>query len=161
MSESTVIRVADLDNPRDAEAILALTEAYAQDLMGGGKGLSEHARQQLIPALRQHPSTFTLLACQQDDVVGAALCFLGFSSFAGAPTVNVHDLSVLPDWRGKGIGRRLLEAVAEAGRACGASKLILEVRPDNRRARALYRAAGFKTARLGGQPYLMMEKALK
>ena len=112
MSESTVIRVADLDNPRDAEAILALTEAYAQDPMGGGKGLSEHARQQLIPALRQHPSTFTLLACQQDDVVGAALCFLGFSSFAGAPTVNVRDLSVLPDWRGKGIGRRLLEAVA-------------------------------------------------
>ncbi len=54
MSESTVIRVADLDNPRDAEAILALTEAYAQDPMGGGKGLSEQARQQLIPALRQH-----------------------------------------------------------------------------------------------------------
>jgi len=39
------------------------------------------------------------------------VCFRGFSTFAAAPLINVHDLAVVPGFRGQGIGRRLLEAV--------------------------------------------------
>ena len=47
----------------------------------------------------------------RDNPVGAAVCFIGFSTFAAKPLINIHDFVVLPAARGKGVGRRLLEAV--------------------------------------------------
>ena len=57
--------------------------------------------------------------------VGIATCFRGFSTFYARPTIYVHDLSVLPEQRGGGIGRRLLEAVAARARLLVCCKLTL------------------------------------
>jgi ribosomal protein S18 acetylase RimI-like enzyme len=53
---------------------------------------------------------------------------------------------VLPDHRGKGIGRALLENVARRARKRGCVKVTLEVRENNTRARRVYEAAGFRHA---------------
>ena len=82
------------------------------------------------------------------------------SSFAARPSVNLHDLAVLPGQRGLGVGRRLLEAVADAARRRDACKVTLEVRPDNDVGRHLYADVGFELSALCGQAYLMMEKPL-
>ena len=50
---------------------------------------------------------------------------------------------VLPEFRGRGGGRALLQAALEHARASGAHKVELEVWPDNARAVALYASAGF------------------
>jgi RimJ/RimL family protein N-acetyltransferase len=52
-------------------------------------------------------------------------------------------MAILPEFRGRGAGRQLLEAAIEHARGTGAHKLELEVWPDNGRAIALYVAAGF------------------
>jgi ribosomal protein S18 acetylase RimI-like enzyme len=78
--------------------------------------------------------------------VGLAVCFLGFSTFAARPLINIHDLAVLPEYRGRGIGRRLLERVEAKGHALGCAKLTLEVRADNHRAQRLYQQVGFGDA---------------
>ncbi len=47
------VRPADFDRPRDAEAVMALLNAYAADPMGSGEPLLEDTLNRLVPALRQ------------------------------------------------------------------------------------------------------------
>ena len=128
------------------QAIIELIDAYAADPMGNGKPLSADVRAALIPGLQQHPTTLIFLAYQGSHAVGIAVCFVGFSTFAARPLVNIHDLAVLPDFRGRGVGRQLLEAVECKARAQGCCKLTLETQENNRRARRIYQAAGFAQA---------------
>jgi GNAT superfamily N-acetyltransferase len=52
-------------------------------------------------------------------------------------------MALLEGWRGQGIGRRLLDEGVAWARSSGAHKMALEAWPDNDRALALYRRAGF------------------
>lgn len=60
-----------------------------------------------------------------------------------APGVLSLGMALLPEGRGRGGGRALLEAVVEHARACGAHKIDFEIWPTNARAIALYASAGF------------------
>ena len=50
--------------------------------------------------------------------------------------------AVMPEWRRRGIGRRLLDACVERARARGVRRMVLEMR-DGNPAGGVYRAAGF------------------
>lgn len=134
---------ADLDRPEHQAAVLAMVDAYSRDAMGDGAPLSPEARERLIPGLRQHPTTLVFLAYDADTPIGVAVCFLGFSTFAAKPLVNLHDVAVLPTHRGRGVGHALLAAVEAKARALGCCKLTLEVLDQNHRALRTYTAAGF------------------
>jgi ribosomal protein S18 acetylase RimI-like enzyme len=143
------IRQADLADPRDAEALVRVLDAYARDPMGGGTPLAVETRRRLPHLLREHPTTVALLAWSGDEAVGLAVCFVGISTFAARPLLNIHDLAVVPAYRGRGVGRALLEAAAEAARARGCCKLTLEVQDTNHRARAVYARFGFEDFVIG------------
>ena len=162
MSAVVRLRHADLHCRDDASALLRLLDAYAADPMGDGEGLSAETRSCLIPALRRVPGAMALLAFADDEPAGAAVCFTGFSTFRARGLINVHDLVVLPRWRGQGIGRRLIRGVESVARARGYCKVTLEVRADNAAALALYRRLGFGAGASGGEPaqYLFLEKRL-
>lgn len=140
---SCVISEADLDNPVHAAGVLQCLEAYAADSMGLGQGLRAEVRARLLSDLKVLPQKLVLLAQLQGAVVGVAICFGSYSTFAAKPRLNVHDLSVLPEQRGQGIGRQLLRAVLDRARAGGCCGVTLEVRQDNAAAQALYRSLGF------------------
>jgi GNAT superfamily N-acetyltransferase len=143
-SSSTVrITEADLNQPRHQQALLAMIDAYAQDPMAEGKPLDADVRERLISGLREHPTTLAFLAFEGDAPVGVAVCFIGFSTFAAKPLVNIHDFAVVPSHRGRGISRQLLEAVEEKARKLGCCKITLEVLENNTRARGVYAAGGF------------------
>lgn len=57
---------------------------------------------------------------------------------------HLLNLSVAGPWQRRGIGRELLAFAMKLARDGEAGKILLEVRPSNRPARALYAAAGFK-----------------
>ncbi|MFO1500859.1 MAG: GNAT family N-acetyltransferase [Verrucomicrobiota bacterium] len=149
---------ANLRRPEHQAAVLALVDAYSQDAMGDAKPLSAEARDRLIPGLLAHPTTLIFLAYLEDQPIGIAVCFRGFSTFAAQQLINIHDLNVLPPHRGKGIGQRLLNAVEARARADGCCKLSLEVQENNHRARRAYAAAGFTqdhhTSEAGGALFL-------
>jgi len=138
---------ADLDDPAHRRAILALTRDYARDPMGNGADLPDDVQAVLVERLRAHPTTLVFLAFDDGAPVGIATCFLGFSTFAARPLVNVHDLHVSQTHRRRGVGRALLAAVETEARALGCCKLTLEVQEGNHTARALYQSYGFE----GGQ----------
>jgi len=135
---------ADLSLAEHQEAVLAMVDAYSRDAMGNGKPLDHDVRKRLIPGLQKHPTTLIFLAFDGVQPIGAAVCFIGFSSFAAKPIINIHDFVVLPTSRGKGIGRRLLEAVEAKARELGCCKLTLEVMDKNHQAVRMYQAAGFE-----------------
>jgi GNAT superfamily N-acetyltransferase len=134
---------ADLDRADHQGAVLALTAAYARDPMGRGEPLPEEVLDKLIGGLRNHPTTVILLALVGGEAAAIATCFLGFSTFAAKPLLNIHDLAVLPEHRGRKLGRRLLDAVERKARALGCCSVTLEVLERNAPARGLYEAAGF------------------
>jgi len=142
------IREADFNDRRDADGIVAVLDSYAMDPIGGGEALAPEVRERVVPALRDHPTSLVLLAFVDDEPVGVAVCFFGLSTFRARPLLNIHDLAVLPEFRGKGVGRGLLRAAEEHARREGCCRLTLEVRDDNA-ARALYRRVGFEDSMPG------------
>jgi len=56
---------------------------------------------------------------------------------------EILSLGVLPEWRRKGIGSTLLDAICFEGRARNAECIVLEVAVDNSAALALYKSRGF------------------
>ena len=144
--DASLIRIveANLSLRADQEAVLAMVDAYSRDAMGDGKPLDPDVRAQLIAGLRRHPTTLIFLAFDGDQPIGVAVCFIGFSTFAAKPLINIHDFVVLPTSRGKGIGRQLLEAIETKGKELGCCKLTLEVMDKNHQAVRMYQAAGFE-----------------
>jgi ribosomal protein S18 acetylase RimI-like enzyme len=55
----------------------------------------------------------------------------------------INGIVVLPEQRGKGVGRALIDAAVAEARAHGARRLTLRVLSHNDAARRLYEAAGF------------------
>ena len=60
-----------------------------------------------------------------------------------AGEAHLLNLSVAGAWQRRGLGRELLNFALKLARDYGAEKILLEVRPSNRPAIALYSAAGF------------------
>ncbi|MEM7409883.1 MAG: GNAT family N-acetyltransferase [Myxococcota bacterium] len=142
MSE-TQVREADLDDPAEVAAVVEIIDSYARGPGGRNQALSEAERAAMGPGLRAHPAAFVLLAYRGDGAVGVAVCVWGFSTFAGKPSLNVHDLAVLPDHQGQGVGQALLAEAERRLVARDGCKLTLEVHDSNEGAKRLYRRFGF------------------
>jgi GNAT superfamily N-acetyltransferase len=152
MSDPTIVVVpADLANSAHQQAILRLTNEYACDPMGNGHPLPDEVLQNLITGLKEHPTTLIFVAYIDEKPVGIATCFVGFSTFAAKPLINVHDLAVTSEYRGCGVGRALLMAVEEEARRRDCAKLTLEVQENNQPARGLYESVGFAQAVYGAK----------
>ena len=158
--KSEHIVAVELDDPVHARELVALLDQYARDAMGGGKALKPHVRESLVAQLRKVPGYHGALAWRGGEALGLINCFLGFSTFAALPLLNIHDVVVREDCRGQGIGAALLAWAESRARELGCCKLTLEVLSGNRRAMAAYRSAGYVAYELdpaAGQAVLMQK----
>ena len=131
--------------PRDADAVAKL---HAQSFYRGWP-------RQDIEAYIIDPDTPTLVASdQRHKVVGfAMLRILG-------DDVELMTIAVEPKFRGKGVGRALMQACFEDLMMTPVKRMVLEVAADNPAAIKLYRQLGFQQiserkgyyARPDGQP---------
>jgi ribosomal protein S18 acetylase RimI-like enzyme len=74
--------------------------------------------------------------------LGFALWFHSYSTFLARPGLYLEDLFVLPEWRGRGIGRALLRHLARIAieRDCG--RMEWSVLDWNEQAIGFYRSIG-------------------
>jgi len=114
----------------------------------------------------ENPKIF-LVAQVGDKVVGYNMCRIefGISNIKRdfAKKGHVISIAVLEDYRGMGIGQRLMEGGMKNVRESGASEIYLEVRQSNLPAIQLYRKLGFRAVRVlegyyrdGENAYLMV-----
>lgn len=105
--------------------------------------MAPHVRKNLVATLALLPHAFSLLCYVEGQPAGLANCLEGFSTFKCRKLVNIHDIAVLPDFRGRGLGQGLLARVEAEARKRDCCKITLEVLEGNEPARASYRKFGF------------------
>lgn len=86
-----------------------------------------------------------LVAEQQGRLVGLAHYLFHRSTTLIGPTCYLQDLFTVPEARGRGVGRALIEAVAERAQAAGASRLYWQTHETNATAMKLYDRVAEKT----------------
>jgi ribosomal protein S18 acetylase RimI-like enzyme len=144
-----------LAKPRDLERILPLVRAY-------------HEFEQIDSTAKERKSAIgRLLGDRSLGAIwlirsGGALCGYialcrGFSIEFDGFDAFVDEFYLLPEFRGRGIGGRVLTEIKARARALDINALHLEVARDNARARRLYRAAGFEPR----DKYLLMSAVLE
>jgi ribosomal-protein-alanine N-acetyltransferase len=67
-----------------------------------------------------------------------------FLLMSAVDDVHLLNITVRPDLHGQGIGRYVLNKVCELAESAGIYRVLLEVRPSNQHALAVYRHAGFQ-----------------
>ena len=78
----------------------------------------------------------------EGGLVGYSVSYLTFSTFLGQPGIWLEDLFVLPDFRGRGIGKALLGNLAGICRANGYPRLEWSVLDWNQPSIDFYRSLG-------------------
>jgi ribosomal protein S18 acetylase RimI-like enzyme len=130
------IRIA---TPEDAAAIAQLLHRFNTEFDAETPGV-ESLRVNAGRLLEAGEMT-VLLAGERPD--GLALLRLRGSVWRGEPEAYLQELYAVPEHRGQGIGRALLEATMTTARHAGASSIDLATGEDDAAARALYESAGF------------------
>ncbi len=103
----------------------------------------------------------TVLFCGEGPDGFAQLRFRP-SLYTGALDAHLEELYVIPERRGHGLGRALLEAAMTLARERGAARIDLGTSEDDVAARALYESAGFtnREGRPDGPVMLYYERDL-
>jgi GNAT superfamily N-acetyltransferase len=88
------------------------------------------------------PSAEVVLARVAQDAVGFAVWFYSYSTFLARPGLYLEDLFVLPEWRGRGIGRALVTYLARVAVARNCGRMEWSVLDWNETAIRFYRSLG-------------------
>ncbi|KAF7667382.1 hypothetical protein LDENG_00066790 [Lucifuga dentata] len=89
----------------------------------------------LAEVLEEHKSK------EGHTIVGYALYYYTYSTWKG-PSVYLEDLYVMPEFRGKGIGKNLLSKVAQVAKEKHCARLQMSVLDWNTPSRDFYAAKG-------------------
>jgi ribosomal protein S18 acetylase RimI-like enzyme len=137
------IIIADYYNVIDSDSIVELMDQYAQDKMGGGESLPDSVKEVLVPSMAKVPGAFTVLALVEGKPAGLINCFMGFSTFKAKPLINIHDVIVLSEYRGRKLSQLMLEKVETVARERDCCKMTLEILQGNKIAQNAYLKFGF------------------
>lgn len=130
---SATIRAA---SPQDALALMQLNAAFN----GPGGQTLENIR----AALQRPGPEYVLVAeAEGEELVGFCCCLLKSSFCYEAPTAEITEFFISPDYRRQGIGTRLLNTVLSLCRSRGAKEITLLTGDDNIPAQAFYKSLGF------------------
>jgi phosphinothricin acetyltransferase len=134
-----------LASPSDAEAICRIYNQGIEDRVATLETelrTPDERRQWLTSRDARHP----VIVAEADPSTTIAWASLNVFNAREAYRF-VADISVYVErgWRGKGVGRALLEKLTELGRTHGYHKLVLSAFPGNARGTALYARSGFRT----------------
>ena len=133
----------DYENPLHLEALVGLLNHYMTDPMGDAQPLNKLKQLRLVDGLANHPSALVLFVLYEGEIAGLTTCFINFSTFNVKSYLYVHDIIVYAGFRGKGLGKALMEHLIELSRERDYCKITLEVREDNTLAQGLYNSLGF------------------
>jgi ribosomal-protein-alanine N-acetyltransferase len=109
----------------------------------------------LREAQKTNRTSAVLVATAEGNVSGYAIVGMQWS------TVYLHRIAVRPEEGGRGLGSALLVSALDWGTRSGGNSMVLNVRPENTKAKRLYERMGFVSATTAlevlrhGQPRLL------
>jgi GNAT superfamily N-acetyltransferase len=145
----------------DAIAIFALIQELAayekltHQVTGTAEAFSEHL-------FGSTACAEALVVERQNQLIGFALFFKNYSTFLTKPGLYLEDLYVQEAYRGQGIGKALLKAVAQIAQARGYGRMEWSVLDWNETAIGFYKKMGadvlpdWRTCRVTGDALQLM-----
>lgn len=132
----------DFAQPGDLEAMAGLLgELFTQEEDFRPDDAKQRRGLQLI---LENPAMGRLFVLRVGgQLAGMANVLITISTAEGAPVALLEDVIVGADFRGRGLGRRLLEHVLGWAGAAGMARITLLTDHDNYRAQATYGRLGF------------------
>jgi len=96
------------------------------------------------PDGKMQKTTFPLFdELMHDDADHQEMDLDNMQDEAKAGEYYMDSLAVWPEWRGRGIGTKLMQAQIDKARELGFNKAALLVDPENENAKRMYRKLGF------------------
>lgn len=92
----------------------------------------------------QNPKAEVIIAEDDSNPIGFALFFHNYSTFLGKPGIYLEDLFVRPQYRGKGVGKQLLQYLARLALERNSGRLEWWVLDWNSEAIDFYQRIGAK-----------------
>lgn len=138
MSLEVILRPAtrtDVPVLFDLIKALAEYEKLSHAVTGNADSLEKHL-------FGERPYAEAILAECGGQVVGWVLFFYNYSTFLTQPGIYIEDLFVLPEYRGRGIGKSLVAHVALLAVKRGCGRLEWSVLDWNQPAIAFYQGLG-------------------
>jgi ribosomal protein S18 acetylase RimI-like enzyme len=128
-----------------AEGFNALVDAVARErrYIGFIAGPPLESTREFIRSILGGAGVQLLAVNPNDAVVG--WCDIVRNPHEGFRHVGRLGMGLLPDYRGRGLGRQLVAQAVRAAHQAGIERVELEVFASNERAIALYRELGFVT----------------
>lgn len=108
----------------------------------------------------REPDDIAVAADSGGRIVGAAWARImdDFGHFYdGVPSLAI---SLLPEYRGMGLGKRLLSELLEQVRSMGHDRITLSVQKENHRACKLYRSLGFRPVHENDEEFIMLNNLI-
>jgi GNAT superfamily N-acetyltransferase len=158
--DTTIRNAEEADVPLILDFIRALA-AYERE----PDAVSATEADLLLHGFGPNPFYSCLLAEHDGRAAGFALYFFNYSTWKGRPGLYLEDLFVLPELRGLGIGKALLERVAAIAIEKDCPRLQWEVLDWNTPAIDFYRAMGaefldeWRNVRVSGDALLRLAGA--
>ena len=143
MSEAVTIREARAEDTAALVALLAQLFAIEADF-----AFDPPVQARGFDLLRARPDATILLAEARGRAVGMCTVQLTASTARGGLSAGVEDVVVDAPWRGRGVGRALLDAAEAWARGRGAVRIALLADETNLPALDFYDRLGFTRTRL-------------
>jgi ribosomal protein S18 acetylase RimI-like enzyme len=133
--------VFELAGEADADALLVMARAFHHE---DGHPLDRMGEAAVVQVARGEPFARAWLLRDDRAAVGYVVITLGYSIEYGGRDGFIDDLYIVPEARGRGLGKKLLDFTLTEAAALGIRTLHLEVETENEHAGRLYRRAGFE-----------------
>lgn len=135
---STEVRFATADDAATLHRFIVALAEYERE-----PDAVETTPEQLAEQLRSERPPFECLIADCDGApAGFALFFSTYSTWRGKPGIHLEDLFVLPEFRGRGLGTRLLGELARLTVERGCARLEWWVLDWNESAIGFYESLG-------------------
>ncbi len=141
MHERAHFRIAPVRTANDLRATVKLFRAYASSLDIDLSYQSFEAEMEAMPGKYAPPAGELLLA---RDRGGTPMGCVGLRPLDAHGCCEMKRLYVVPEGRGSGLGRKLVDAVVKEAERIGYREMRLDTLPSMMGAIALYRKLGFE-----------------
>ena len=118
---------------------------YAQPDMDNGEVLPLDSARELFNKLKKYPEYTIFVATSEGDTVGTfSLLIMDNLVHGGAPSGIVEAVVVTPEYRGIGIGKKMMGFARDRCREFGCYKLVLSTNLTRDKAHRFYEILGFE-----------------
>ena len=136
--------------PKDKQAVFDMMQVFYSSPAVLSNGSAEIFENDIENCVNDNQFLEGFIIENQQEIQGYAMIAKSFSTEFGKPCIWIEDLYILPQFRGLGLGKMLLDYISNTFNNC---IFRLEVEQENQKAINLYKKCGFNVL-----PYMEMKK---